>query len=246
MKLALIPPIDMLEIAADFEYQLMLPHLIDNDRYAYAYNQFGRDATMYVILDNGAAEGITLDSNRLMEIAFQYSVDEIVLPDMMGDGPATRVVAQEFIDEYRSSWYDSFMYVVQGNSVDNALSEALWAAQHRDIDVIGLPRLLTEGHGPFARHDIATTLYDSGVRKPVHLLGASPKYPMELSGSNWPKTVRSTDTSSPFNFAHRNKYLDVAADISRPTDYFNLPWDAFNQYALNRNIDLLKEWTGDL
>src|SRR4051812_20646349 len=127
MKLALIPPIDLLDRTCETQFQLMLPHLIYDERYAYTYRAHCRDPRQYVILDNGEAEGETIPVWKLASIAMDFGVNEIVLPDTIGNMLDTMEKAEAFIDmatdgfdlvtraflEYRTK----FMFVVQGQNL---------------------------------------------------------------------------------------------------------------------------------
>jgi hypothetical protein len=80
--------------------------------------------------------------------------------------------------------------------------------------------------------------------KEIHLLGASPFFPEELRRFSRTSYVRSTDTSSAFNYALEGKVLDnTFAPIQRAEDYFNLPFEDFDMSCVEQNIKWLRHWT---
>lgn len=255
MKLALIPPIELLEYTDETDMQLMLPHLLGNDVYRYVYSKHCDDFLQWVILDNGAAEGEDNFSNKdLIDMALEFRVNELVIPDTLGDANDTRLKAYEFRD-YLTTRTDlseadlNFMFVAQGSNYDEFRESALWATWEDWIDVIGIPRHMIETCGSIGiRNDLVWNLSEI-TDKPFHLLGGSPLDPSELNDS-WPTNVRSTDTSSPFNYAHTNFKLtdeldDIAVHVRRPEGYFDLSASLFPIDIVDHNIACLKRWTGD-
>lgn len=255
MKLALIPPIDLLDWTCETDFQLMLPHLIGDERYDYTYAAHCEDPEQYVILDNGAAEGEEIAMYRLIEIAQKYGVDEVVIPDTIGDMLDTQEKAEYFFDIwFADKWWGKpdrpqLMYVIQGKTLDELKQSAAYALDDLRVDVIGIPRhvltSLNQGNGNAnSRYFMTQWIATKPNPKPVHLLGGNPKYPCELRSYPWPKIVRSTDTSSPFNFSYENKVLRVGNVVKRPEGYFDLPWDAFQPDKLHQNVEYLLKWTG--
>lgn len=254
MKLALIPPIDLLDLTSLTEMQLMLPHLVSNDRYAYTYHYHCKDPEQFVILDNGEAEGVSIDPNRLLEIAFDFAVDQIVVPDTIGDATATMRNLDWFIDFLHRkgipSSQISLMFVAQGKNLMEVRESIHHAMNYNEVHTIGLPRhLLTTTGIHDARHQLVRWFqeeYKDILGVDIHLLGGSPNHPTEIRQYKWPEIVRSTDTSSPFNFAYRGFLLRIGNQAKRPFDYFNLGADEFDEEVIRRNVQYLREWTGDL
>jgi len=254
MKLALIPPVDLLEHTARTDFQLMLPHLVrgkvlQSGRYAHTYRMHCDDPNQYVILDNGEAEGQLQSIVDLFRIAREYGVDELVIPDEIANAEGTRKRYEQFrraLETHTTAAFvrdTNFMYVLQGTTYEEFVDEALWAIEEDHIDVLGVPRHMIETlKMEDARFRLASRLVNESD-KPLHLLGNSPLYSAELADFDWPSNVRSTDTSSPFNYAYSSLFLDDGLVQRRPSGYFNLPHETFNQMCLDRNIQLLQEWT---
>jgi hypothetical protein len=102
---------------------------------------------------------------------------------------------------------------------------------------------------PDIRVRLATLLRRRGWKGDIHLLGASPEYPTEINDHfhNVRKLrIRSTDTSSPFNYAFNGALLiKPHAGIRRPDAYFEQPYDAFDLEILDKNVDKLQRWCAD-
>jgi hypothetical protein len=245
MKLALIPPISLLEYTDETACQLMLPQLIDDVQYEHVYKTHCDDPNQYVILDNGLAENQQVDGGALLRIADLYGVDEVVIPDVYKDCDETIISAKLFgAHQTPSARTFNFQFVAQGKTTGEFFRCANWAADQEWIDVIAIPRHMCET-GDDNRYALAVYLEKIGCEKPVHLLGGAPAVPDEIDLYDWPENVRSHDTSSPFNFAYACKGLDDGTCVKRPDDYFNLPSGDFPSDITEYNVMKLMEWTGN-
>ena len=253
MKLALIPPIDLLEYTEETNMQLMLPHLLKDERYEYVYGRHCKAEDEFVILDNGEAEGETIEWDSLWSLVREYRPDEFVLPDTIADADETMEKAQEFRRKFGNSllWGPqvlfSIMFVIQGRTMEEFEACIRFAKKREWINVIGIPRHAIGTLGsPRARYDLALRA-NQLTDKPIHLLGASPLAPTELRDLKWWKLsqVRSTDTSMPFNYAYYDKVVRQGNNYSRPEEYFDLPMQSFSMDKVDQNVQLLMEWTGN-
>lgn len=247
MKLALIPPIELLEYTGETFCQLMLPQLLENEVYKYVYLKHCEDSSQYVILDNGANEGEDYGIDDLVRLADIYQVDEIVLPDVIRDPSATRAKAMTVFKVHPFPQRFKYMYVLQGTNWDEFVIEAIWALAQPEVDVIGIPRhMIATCKNPAARYRLADQLFKWAPDRPVHLLGGAPSVPFEIKVFNWPTNVRSHDTSSPFNFAYYGYVLDGGhVECKRPDKYFTQPASEFDIRITDRNVRRLMEWTGN-
>jgi hypothetical protein len=254
MHLALIPPISLLDYTDRTEFQLMLPQLIEDDRYEYTYRHHCKDPNQFVILDNGAAEGVEFDPKLLLAMAKGFKVDEVVVPDVIQDSRGTATKAAEFFPIARNAYWEherwderpKFMYVVQGKTTAEFRESIHWAAGTVWIDTIGIPRHAIETlEHESARYDLAR--YARSIsRKPIHLLGASHLVATELKMFRWRKlNIRSTDTSSPFNFAYADRGLRLGNHVKRPDNYFNLPVEEFSEHYMEKNVESLIRWVSE-
>lgn len=249
MKLALIPPISLLDYTHRTNYQLMLPQLIEDDAYTLTYREHCKDPDTFVILDNGAAEGLVPDVAKLWEIACDFGVDEIVIPDDLGNLANTIERANDFIERVDTRWKRiKTMFVLQGNNLDEFIAAGEYAAANSRIHTIGIPRHAVETcKNRSARIIIANTIQRiRGYSKPIHFLGASPAWSTEGArlGNNGyvnQSYVRGMDTSAPFNYACARRRLgdDI---VRRPPNYFELASDQFDSEILQHNVNLMQEW----
>lgn len=248
MKLALIPPMSLLSYTYKTDYQLMLPQLQSNARYSAVYKKHCSDQDTYVILDNGAAENVEMAIPVLANMASIYKVNELVIPDAMGDYEKNLERAHIFYEECvppRNMPLLPFklMFVVQGQTLMEVLKSGEWAASQPWIDTIGIPRhLLTTIGDNRIRIRVANILQGNGADKEIHFLGGSPLFPGEVGVLANPAMtnqayVRGIDTSMPFNYAYAGSPVDRSEVIHRPERYFDLESTSFDMLLTDYNVE---------
>lgn len=262
MKLAIIPPVARLSDIQYREYHLLLPQLLDNyvqyeTYYMYMPKKKSRrdhsTCDKFYILDNGAAEGEPFGLGELQEMAVDHGgIDEIVLPDKMGDGETT----QEFLDsvkpELLPSW--GYMYVAHGQSAWEVLNRAAYALQHPLVTTIGLPRCLFDtieknDYGIRLRCKLAEEIKETVYHRDfnVHLLGAHPLWYQEAQDAASSKYIRSMDTSLPYVIASHGHMMSgtTPQGLTRKEGYFD--WEPSNREDSNAhfNVQLMDRWVED-
>ncbi len=252
MKLALIPPFCHLEDTAKTDYQLMLPHLVSHPEYEKQYMHLCSDPRQFVILDNGVAEGKKIPFREILDIGIRFGVDEIVLPDVMGDAVRTMNAASQAIYQQGVHYAARYMFVLQGQTYDEVFMTAKYALSFSNVWSLGIPRHLIETIGdPKARWRIVEMLtshldvYGAGSRG-IHLLGMNPTCPREMEDvPDWLKAkVRGFDTSAPYNFAYWGHSMMDKVSMKRPKKYFEQPAVEFSPLLVQDNIAYLAECAG--
>jgi hypothetical protein len=262
MELALIPPMGLLDYGFSTKYQLMLPHMLRNEKYAEFYYNLCLNHNRYVILDNGAAEQISYSGHALAIVAQQYLVDEMVVPDVLGDCDATIAKAVEFATMWRNHISSSnnrpfkLGFVAQGTNVVEAVNCAISMGHISRVrplmDVLYIPRLLVSSKEPHARLHVAAQLRNHfGPDMPIHFLGASAIWPEEiLHAANFPANIRSIDTSMPFVFAqepylgrvdHRETWTRIPHRTD-DTEYWDHVWTERELEVVKHNVRVLSNW----
>jgi len=270
MKLALIPPISWLPTSSVTNYQLMLPHLVTDRDYANHYRALAKQSRQYVILDNGEAEGQRQKFHpaQLVGLGIYCEVDEVVIPDVIGDQVETLNKMNDFFAAVgyhgsrpgllRNDAFSSgdvaklkFMAVAQGKTYQEVYDciKMMMDLHGEKIHTIALPRHLIETVGD---HTIRLSLaedihadYCVGAKNKmrIHCLGASPKWPKEMLELAKQGIVDGMDTSMPYNWAYNDLWMNQGADeVKRPPRYFSRPARNFNADALHYNIGLCKRW----
>lgn len=173
---------------------MFLTHMVE--KYP-AYVQVAQDAPGYKILDNSLIElGGAVDLDRVIKAAETIGADEIILPDVFRDGPATLKAVEKAIAELNKrypnrSWPFKLQAVAQGKDEkewDECYTSLL---KNPDVDVIGIPKVLAKMH-PQGRPYFVNTYCALSV-KPHHLLGMW--YSMtELLEYDYLEDIRSCDT----------------------------------------------------
>jgi hypothetical protein len=264
MKLAIIPPVSRLAEIQNREYHLLLPQLLDtylDYESFYTYMPKKKDLAQYstcdkfYILDNGAAEGVEWELRDLLALAYEMrTIDEIVLPDVMGDGEAT----QARLDEHRNQIRDplmGYMYVAHGKSAWEVLNRAAYALQHQNITTIGLPRCLFDTvenneYGIRLRcklaEEIKETIHHRDVN--IHLLGASPLWYEETRLAASSEYIRSMDTSLPYVLASHGYGMyetlihEIPQGLTRKEGYFDWILDNEDLSKARWNTETMDRW----
>lgn len=251
MKLALIPPFAYLGDTNKTDYQLMLPHLIENTAYSYQYEMLGADPNQFVILDNGVAEGEQIDWYDIQDIAASYNADEVVLPDVMGSMYGTQESVADALLTWRRPKGVGLMYVLQGQTSAEIEISFRDACQYKSVTTIGIPRHLPTTFGiPDIRWRIVNWIMHTQLQRlqdrKIHFLGMNSAFPLEMEyygerHSLQRRMIRGFDTSAPYNFAYFGKHMANGVDIcSRPDGYFEKDAALFHATSLVSNIAYLK------
>lgn len=244
MRLALIPPYENANIIQHTDYQLLLPQCLENNRYVHAYRRARRNGS-YLILDNGAAEAVETSPEDLMERAHEMMVNEVVVPDVMGDGAATLEAALAF--SVHTCPQFNYMGVVQGSSWGECMDCIKGFSTLQYITTLGIPRHLLD-----ISEDMRVTLVDHirlkyGDRWQLHLLGMNRKYTNELISYGrayrmW--HVRGIDTSAPFIYAFNGTPLTSHGTIlERPENYFERSISYMDTTYIN--LSIMKLWVSE-
>lgn len=242
IKLALIPPIAHVNSIRNTDYQLLLPQLLSNPRYVHAYLRARRDGA-FMILDNGIAEGVQTSIGELHAKARMMMVNEIVVPDTLGDLESTILQAKQ----YEASALREFRYmgVVQGKTLAECYDCIRAFGELPYICTLGIPRhLLTTINKDARALIVAFVRRNFGWRFAVHLLGTSREYMKEFEnyGQHYQdQGVRGVDTSAPYVYALAGATLVDNIRTERPDNYFDCIIADSNLAHIN--IQLMKGWT---
>jgi len=206
-------------------YGMALAHWIHEDR---EYGERMRANTKYLILDNGAFEDKTLSFNDLKAAIAICRPDEIVLPDVPGDGKATLKLSWSAFAELRPQ---RCMFVPQGRTYDEwtaCLSRWLRNWGNRDeYLVIGVTPLRKLDSSVEAKGRVECLQFAAQTKRPIHLLGlASPQYfcrnILPIVGI---LGIRGLDTSIAFTLGANNVLFHSNAekiDLGDPLQYISL------------------------
>lgn len=172
MELINIYPLGNLNMHYQQDMHMFLTHLVE--KYPF-YAKLARDIKGYKILDNSLIElGGAVDLQRVLDAAMHIDADEIILPDVFQDGPATINAVNNALSELNDiypnrSWPYKLMAVAQGKNAEEWYKCYKALLENPDIDVIGIPKVLAKMH-PQGRPYFVNELCDL-KRKPHHLLG---------------------------------------------------------------------------
>lgn len=224
----------------------MLPHLLHNTKYLDFYRERRADGN-YIILDNGAAEGVDYGQVHLHTLAKEVEANEIVIPDVLEDTVGTISRAKAFVPYAEPDF--KYMAVLQGTTqqeVLKCLSFFDHAPDQMHITCIGIPRVLNKVRKAFRLHLTEFLISQEFHRKfQFHFLGMSNwiREPAALSAtvegceaSTWDESgFRGIDTSLPIYMGLKGYDIGKAEYIERPVDYFDMTFDRYEQVMININ-----------
>lgn len=252
-KMIFIPPFQLLKTTTSNYRHLMLPHLRHNKEYSDHYHKLSR-TSQYIILDNGANEGVELSFGELAQVAYTYKVDELVLPDAMGDPELTNYRALDFLADYRNlvPIKTKLNYVLHGYSATHTIETYEKLKKNKTlferISVLSIPRMLVKPNGLNNRIKVAQhILQDERLPKQIHFLGASPLFLEEgtLVRDVLKGRVRSMDTSAPYVYALRDRSVSEPIAIQRDHNaYFTIPLGVSQIDLARQNCEIMNGWIG--
>lgn len=196
------------EYATQSATHLALAHLVDtDDQYANFYHEMS-DRGDRVIIDNGAYElGESYEPSKLVELGHKCGADAIVLPDYpFKDTSVTINAAKELLPTIKGEGFKSF-FVPQSETGDleNWILGYQWAAEHPDIDIIGMsilgiPNAIPHIPKAYARVVLTEILLDRGIfnhDKFHHYLGLNSTPNVEIPPLILMNALDSCDSSNP-------------------------------------------------
>jgi hypothetical protein len=215
-----------------------LPHLSQEKRYRDFFRK--RSTDDYIILDNGAAEALEFGTKHLYTVADDLMVDEIVVPDTLGDMNDTIAKGLAFT-RYTKDYY-RYMAVAQGTTVTQimqCIDMYMTDVKFMYVTCIGIPRLINY-ENPSNRATIARLILQKGYHAAMefHFLGSSSPFD-EVEDLANVGIGRGIDTSGPIYMAQAERTIDDQW-IPRPDNYFES--SKVDDSLLRENIRLYLEW----
>ncbi len=217
-----------------------MPHLFQEKRYRDFYRRRSNDLD-YIILDNGAAEGLEFGHKHLYTVAEGIGAHEIVVPDTMGDANDTIAKGLAF-GRYTRDGY-RYMMVAQGKnsfecmqSIDMIVTDSKFAY----VTAIGIPRLIN-AQDRHARFKVSRFIAQKGyhVAMEYHYLGATRDLD-EVGYLAEAGVGRGIDTSAPIYMGLKGFVLaNYDPYIPRPSNYFRL---SRSTSTVKDNIDTYLDW----
>ncbi len=241
--MALICPPHLLEkYGTTTKYHLVLPHLFRSQKYL-DFHQSLSDGD-FIILDNGAAEGLEYGAKHLLTLAEQVGADEVVIPDTMKDGNDTLAKAQYFARYAKPE--HQYMFVLQGNTVEEVMF-CLKALDNGNmfsyVTTIGIPRHFYD-IGPRFRVQLTEYMIEEHFNDKfyIHFLGGSPwkrEVVMLAELADGLPNFRGIDTSMPIYMGLEGHSIATQAWMPRPENFFTRSDD---NGMITANIDTYLDW----
>lgn len=139
MKIAHISTINSLEqISSKGDIEFCLAPYCKNED----YKKYFKSSRKFIILDNGVAEDILISDEDLVELALSMLVDELIIPDVIGDYKKTKKMREKFMDKYYAKLNDAgiqIQSVVQGKTLKEYEECLKEISEDSRINTIGIP-----------------------------------------------------------------------------------------------------------
>jgi len=264
MKVSFDIPITHLELTKYNDIDFILPINCENKE----YKDFFKNSKKYKILDNGLAEDNQMNFRKLVTLAEELDVNEIVVPDDFESGRKSLKKTTTFIMEYGDRLHNQnikLMGVVHGKNLIDYLGLLKKLYNNVFIDVIGIPFLLPgiyiDDSLNFSNENfelvynntqiytlgrlmLTKYMYDNNMTdKPVHLLGMN--NPIETLYQARYGFVRSIDSASPIAAGIQNiKYgsTGLKEKIRYDKSYYTTTIDKDQMEIVMHNINMVKKW----
>jgi hypothetical protein len=255
LNIALIAPVSQLHHCMGRPIQMMIPQFEHHWGYQKYFKMFSHDLGTFVMLDNGAFEGNQLTDSDLLNMAAEYAVDEVAIPDVLGDANATLFQLEKFVSVYKHPSHSRhrvprLLAIVQGQTFEECaycIDTFAFDKYTNLIATIGIPKHLRKTTGQLdVRIELARYINTKYPLKwDVHFLGYnSPGETMEAAALG----ARSQDTGAPFVCTAEN--MDIGGDmitaapemLPRQNWFDNLGPEYFHPKLVKHNIDLLDKW----
>lgn len=209
MKVATILPTPLLGLEPSTEYNMCLYQVLKESPEYYKYFKKLKDKGQFVIMDNGAAEGVNPAIEDLLLMYESLRPSEAILPDVVYDKEETlRRTKEAYIAMCENNMHQwmQYMAVPQGNNYTEWVECMSEMMQQRFITTIGVskfvtPKFQTEmGYGANVRLECVDAILTEAAKRQVgiqiHLLGCwdDPKEIGQIHkafGSN----IRGTDSA---------------------------------------------------
>lgn len=234
-KFAPVAPIQVLEglwaagPEAFGDYHLLLAHhtVEHKARFKALFETIANSGhTCTIIMDNSIVElGDAVGPQMVAEAVEAVDQGENlqvypVLPDVMGDGNATREAISSAYDEWNATiGGNGFMAVAQGRNLHDymhSVDELTNLELYPEISIIGIPRVLTKLIGSRVR----PALYAKATVKAehqIHFLGFSDNITDDIDAA---KVIPSAGIDSAVPLRFREVFTEFAQPGARPTDWF--------------------------
>ncbi len=244
MNVALICPPHLLEkYGTKTKYHLVLPHLFRNRKYLAFHQSLSDDD--FIILDNGAAEGLEYGVKHLLNLAEDVGAHEVVIPDTLKDANDTLAKAQYFARYAKPE--HQYMFVLQGSTTEE-VRFCLAALDHGNmfsyVTTIGIPRHFSDISETF-RYELLLYMIEEHFQDKfyIHFLGSSPwmREVVALAGASRDHVnIRGIDTSMPIYMGLEGHSIAVQDWNPRPENYFTRSDD--NGMMIENNILTYLDW----
>lgn len=251
MHIALITPTSLLKhLCLTSKVQMCLAHQVLADEVYAEFYCSAKTAGQFVLMDNSLWElKEALSPEILYRASSMVNPDELIIPDVFRDGPATIESFGRFM-EVSSSWnhrpWKRNMVVVHGEDREEWLECFDYFSNEPEAHTLALPKVLDEMWKPGGRLGAVEFIERTGRVNPTkqyHCLGIweDPIEVLLLAAHSW---VRSLDTALPIHAGMQGVRFHPELGLSRrrpkrPHQYFNAPFEQLAPHLADIQYNVL-------
>jgi hypothetical protein len=213
MNFAAVVPVSMLNQIQTDEYHLVVAPVCSDQEYFNFYVHMKG----HIILDNGVAEGKTIPSEDLLQLAYAIGADEVIAPDVYNDMERTLIQLKEFMPMAQNYDVMVVLHAMSWNGFDRILKASI----QKGVAALALPRVMTTSLGGRARLMAAERIRKT-TDLPIHALGST-MWLTEGIDLARQGIVRGMDSSAPVVLGLEGQHLSIPYSGLRPPGYFYLP-----------------------
>lgn len=242
MKICNIVPLKYSYLMYQQDIVMLLCHLAkDYDKYA----KEARDSKNYKIMDNSIIElGEAFTLEDLIKEARKCKVNEIILPDVFQDGKATLSLVKDSINYLKDNdilGEFKLQAVCHGKTIDEFKSSFKALNMIKEIDVIGIPKVLTKTFGN------RCSLYDifKNTDKEIHLLGCWDSFnELKILPNEAFNKIRSLDTCLISILSQKGNDVFNTDRPKKSIDFNKTKVNVSNYYKMNEQLtNFIKDQT---
>lgn len=234
MKICNIVPLKYSYLMYQQDYVMLLCHLSkENIKYA----EEARFSKNYKIMDNSIIElGEAFNLDDLIIEARKCKVNEIILPDVFQNGESTLSLVKDSINYLRRKKIlgeFKLQAVCHGKSIDEFKKSFEELNKIKEIDVIGIPKVLTK------TFENRCNLYDifKNTDKEIHLLGCWDSFnELKVLPKDAFSKIRSLDTCLLALLSQRGNDVFNTKRPSKTIDFNNTRVNISNYYEMNEQL----------
>lgn len=228
MKFAFISTSNSLkEISSRGQIEFCLaPYALRDENYKNYFINAKKEGR-FVMMDNGVAEGDLIDNDDLVNLAIEMKIDELIIPDTIGNKKQTEIDRKIFLEKYYDklkSHNVNILSVIQGENLVEYYDDYYDLEVNDKINTIGIPFRMNYAkfNGSDTKEENCTNnriMFLNTIKgdKQIHCLGCNSINDILLIDyiSRCDKKIRSIDSKLIARYGYSEEIIKID-DVTKP------------------------------